>query len=1496
MRPMIKRLLLGSICAGFAGLLAAGTVRTTADEITAYAFSEVTDVSAQVGSTARPFRILEIVPNESMGMIGYMIDGCEPISMEKLSREEYGAAQIYRDNMVSTGLVQEEKTVAYAFTDELPEGAEMAGWAGEFGKWWKYTNSVTDDTTGYSEFGYYENVGDGNGAYSYDAAGDSFSYVGSGSGAYSWNCAEYYVGVGAGNGSYIRVIDGTELDTCTFVYQGEGAGNYACTVLFDTSAEDKTIKDPATRYWTYRTQSDYYVRWSYRYTNNDCFLQAVFGTTAKDGFITEVVTVTPDMLKDENLTLIDEADLIVMTAQEYLTEVWDAYNLDGITRTEDEKAERPKTFLGADGNDLTWEATLRIVERMASDTPPGMYLEQPALYAGDNAGEYNVGKLYIMLMQYGANVFSNTFIEENDNFTADTYVTSDGRTTYGGVYTKQNGTTGQSERITNWNPQTFLTSYGESVMHEAVFPLGKTGEVFGTILLYNSDMSFLRSFLGSVIPEIKSENPSYPMGSNSEMFDYYEQQTGTRPTELSMGNAVKYIIGNALGTGTGDVACKEKLRILELQPCNKFIYGSDDWKLYYMSIFPWFTGSMTKDVTVTTMTTYQFIGDITDLNSAYDLIIIGSSQDATNGADGYNDAQLGKLIYTSVGDLITNYRDPKWSWSNGQVSADAGADEQMGSDAYQMKSRYTGTDITKKKYEELRDFMASGSPIVVDAKLYSDGKQVNTSFVDADSYIYRLANGIYQEGNGSRLFWGGAGYTSLEQKSLKEALFWERLSIVFAEDGTGLPMEYSAVTENRSVPVLDAWGNTASWTQVDGIIVSENYNTDTDDDGNPVLRYTFTVKGNTQSAYGVKLYLDHNGDGIYNDSIKERMELAAAGKEMSNTNATLTSEEANGSLISIYDLTSQTFVSGDNLPAGHTYQLMYRVRSTERGILPWKLEVYDRNNQSIRGSKTGYTAFRVSGGNVEKEQINVLQMNLMPDMRDEATTYVNFADETTVTGAKFAAYLDAVEDFDVNLEFMKNRTWYAEFGEFGSQALSMGYTKEVQIARFKEFLEDYDMLVIGYCDMAAFTNDEIFYEGFMEFVNQGKSVILSHDLVSDASFLYMHNSLTTNNDAALRTLAGQRRKYYVGDTNYYRYSSTRLNGTEISLLPPDDFLIWYSGTGNGWEKLGKKDFMSVAATNIPEAPTDYANEFLDNSVRLMMTYSSQNLKKDRILNSSITSFSWPGHARTEYVEVANKGQITTYPYRLDDTMEVSATHVQNYQLDLEQEDGGDITVWYNLTDAFDSDVKEQGTNDGVYSSRSGDVRNNYYIYTKGNITYTGLGHSNAALTNDEVKLFVNTMISSYRDVPTVPYARVENADASEHKGNYTLYVPLTGAERAEDTVEITFSVVDENDHNITSLRNYRLQYTDGNGNVISDTIVTTTPNGSLLNYLPEEKMYQIQQNGTYAFQVPCETVLSEGEAVYYLNVTSSYYAGNKEYTTSKTTKVSVYAMPLFSLH
>lgn len=1506
----IKQLLPVLAGIGIVSVLAMGVVQTQADEWKVYSFSSVTNSRAAVGTLEHPFRILEIVPNESMGMIGYMIDGCEPISMEKLAVSQGVAVQEYHDNIVQSGYAQQQTSVSYAFADALPADAEITT-TGEAGKWSKLRNDGTDDTIGYAEFGYYEKVAAGN--YNYSVQDNLFYPAATaGTGVYDWHAAEYYAAVGNGNGSYAKAVD---ANTGALSFAVQAGGNYERTVLLDTTGMDTTVQDVDGIYWTYRMDSEFYSRWSNAYASTDLFLNRVFGSSVEDGFVAEVVTITPDMLKNENLLLIDEADFIVMTAQTTMTNVWDACNLAGITRTDAEKAARPTSFLGSAGNDLSWEAALRIVERMASNTPAAMYLQQPALYlAGSSSGEYNVGKLYLMLMQYGAGVFKNIFIEGDAGVTAANYTTSDGKPVYGGVFTKQNAN-GTASVITNWDQETFLTDYGMSPMHEAALPAGVTGEVYDTILISDGSTGFLQEFLAATVQELISTNPDTPSASNSEMFDYYAAQTGVRPTDISMADCYKYVLINAQADRTQGVVYKDKLHILELQACNEFVYGSKYWQLYYISMFPQFAGSINDDVEVTTMTTYQFVGDITDLNTEYDLILIGSRQDATNGADGYNDTSMGNLIYTSVGDIVTTVHNKSWFWSNSVNKADGGASEKMGSDAYQIKARYSGTDITKKKYEELKDFLASGSPIVVDGALYSSETQVDTAKVDVSSYVYRIADSVYRDGAASMVFRTGTIRSYQEREALKAGVLVERCQLVFPEDGSGTPMAYSAMTEDRSAPVYDANGRVKSYTNVSGIIVSENYNTDTVD-GEPVLRYTFTLQGSPWSNYGVKLYLDHNGDGVYNNSIRERMELLAADKAASNLNSTLSSEEANNERISLWDLTSQTAASTNNLVAGHTYQLIYRVRSTEHGILPWKLEVYDLANMSVRSARTGYTAFRVNGTNVKKAQIHVLQMNLMPSMTDETTTYVNFADTTTETGAKFAAYLDAVEDYEVNIEFMRNTDWYSEFGAAGRKAQSMGLTKEQQIVRWKEYLEGYDMLIIGFCDMTSFTSDEIFYEGFTDFVNQGKSVILSHDLVNDATFTYMHPSLTTDYDADIRTLSGQRRKYYIGDTNYYRYSVAEVNGKEISLLPPDNFLIWAGNLKtNQWYKMGKSDFMSVTESNIPAGSgylttsndtwasgstvykMDCTNEFMDNSTRLMMSYSSDgsSLKKDRVIRNGF-DISWLGSATTTYVEIANQGQITTYPYVLGDVMEVAITHCQNYQLDLEQEDGGDVTVWYNLTDAYDSDVTAGAANDGIYSSRSGDSRNNYYIYTKGNITYTGLGHRNTTLTNDEVKLFVNTMISSYRDVPDVPYAKVTNDEATEHDGTYTIYVVLTGAESMDDTIDVNLSVIDENDYNITSIRSYTLSCMDEDRNTITDELGFAVVNGSTSAYLKDRNAYLVQRNGQYTFKVPCQKVLKEGEAVYYFNVSSSYYAGTKEYTTSRNTKVVVYAMPLFTLN
>jgi len=138
------------------------------------------------------------------------------------------------------------------------------------------------------------------------------------------------------------------------------------------------------------------------------------------------------------------------------------------------------------------------------------------------------------------------------------------------------------------------------------------------------------------------------------------------------------------------------------------------------------------------------------------------------------------------------------------------------------------------------------------------------------------------------------------------------------------------------------------------------------------------------------------------------------------------------------------------------------------------------------------------------------------------------------------------------------------------------------------------------------------------------------------------------------------------------------------------------------------------------------------------------------------------------VSQVNEGQITTYPYDVntagfwngnnaENTMLVNTTHYQYYQLNM---NAADTVVWYCL--------KYDGTpfNDAI---------NDYYIYSKGNVTYSGAGHTYK--TSDlpeinrnvsEAQLFVNTMIAAYRVAQVQPKVQFSDESGKKKLENYLL--------------------------------------------------------------------------------------------------------------------------------
>lgn len=93
------------------------------------------------------------------------------------------------------------------------------------------------------------------------------------------------------------------------------------------------------------------------------------------------------------------------------------------------------------------------------------------------------------------------------------------------------------------------------------------------------------------------------------------------------------------------------------------------------------------------------------------------------------------------------------------------------------------------------------------------------------------------------------------------------------------------------------------------------------------------------------------------------------------------------------------------------------------------------------------------------------------------------------------------------------------------------------------------------------------------------------------------------------------------------------------------------------------------------------------------------------------------------------GLFTEYPYKLSGspgtTKKIKTTHNQYFSLDLENEE---LTTWFNLV----------GNN-----RTAGDSANHYYMYTVGNLTYSGAGHVQTFNEQDEKEIFINTMFRAF---------------------------------------------------------------------------------------------------------------------------------------------------------
>ena len=463
------------------------------------------------------------------------------------------------------------------------------------------------------------------------------------------------------------------------------------------------------------------------------------------------------------------------------------------------------------------------------------------------------------------------------------------------------------------------------------------------------------------------------------------------------------------------------------------------------------------------------------------------------------------------------------------------------------------------------------------------------------------------------------------------------------------------------------------------------------------------------AEYNCELYIDLNCDGNFSKS--EKLDDIAV---MQNGNVI---KKENG----IYQLSLNT-----------TYTVSRKIPWEYIKLMPWKLVVTNNNNSEIRTSEIGYT--KRQNTTSTKNTINVLQ--IIPNNSAECTW--NLATDTT-----FQNLFDKVKDFNVKISTIT-------VGQY-----------ETQYSANATYLNQYNMLIIGFCDGAGYgsnyggNNPTNFSENgaqrILEFANTGKSVILAHDNTSSSVYDRTAQNGGISGDSTWKGWA-----YFFNQTlrrasGMDRYGITAPQSTSDILKQAKE--LDTNAQSTDWNAISKNS-------------SDMAYYLNKNKEK---TYSeTQGFTNGKLRIANTTRETGSTEVTTTASQV-NEGAITEYPYKIDKKITVAPTHFQYYQLALEEnadeDDSGDLVVWYCLGD------KDNKTGNGYYAHSPNDVRNNYYIYSYKNIIYTGVGHKPVTDNGNlmEKKLFVNTIIAAYNAQavnPELMFVKQSDRNAAQEKTVY----------------------------------------------------------------------------------------------------------------------------------
>lgn len=824
----------------------------------------------------------------------------------------------------------------------------------------------------------------------------------------------------------------------------------------------------------------------------------------------------------------------------------------------------------------------------------------------------------------------------------------------------------------------------------------------------------------------------------------------------------------------------------------------------------------------------------------------------------YNDTNMNGLIYSNVGDIYKD-KDSGTMFMGGLLDTDyvkigtrynnieAYKDADPNSDGiklnykpnlaewdyhngsvYENKTytgdinfRFPGNDITEEKLRKLKEYIESGYPIVfADGFVNRNGGNitVNDFKIDNSSRMYELVEYAikFRQDNPSKnnVIFEGANESldGVELNSLITNINLPRPEII---------LEKQVYEKDIDVPT-----RVTDYTRIDNSTLEINFK---------LLNKGFE---SDNTKFKLSLYVDSNFDG-----------------KLSGTR-----EIVDELYYDIFK--DNVIYKGDLTASNTSwYKVSYELPKNYVGVIPWKLKVEYKSGNGLKryANVTGMGYVKRTG---EKQKIKVLQIKsteyikshlnqiyagqadfykynasikfFTKAQRDTVLSYWDngvgapankmvdgvpqqfYQTRTTFDMGKgkdstFNELLSKVDDFDIDIDSIGAYDYIDKYDKWCQKNKNEGKNKRPE-EFFDEFpikageTKQYDMLVLGFADAFQLPNVKDCLEPIQGYIDDGKPVLFSHDCTSLTNYRgashwnYDFNRMIRGqvgldrygvlNNWALRVGTGSNKNDDYTSYNSVDYPTIKANTSVNAMKSSELYNIAKSNAER--DKNDKKDIAYVPRSNKTKIAKEvqgltYGNLILSTWIKNGHNYTQKTLLK------GMTAFK-----DSKRAEQINQGQITTYPFKINEVLDIALTHFQPYQLDLnedEDKDGeSDLIVWYTLM----SSREEANNPSHPYNMNPRDVRNNYYIYTKGNITYSGVGHSKVT-DREEMKLYINTLIAAYKAAmipPSIKFKETGASDAAEKTVSYISYDVSSDASNkgvvTDDKEKVYFTPVDYN--------------------------------------------------------------------------------------------------------